>query len=233
MKSQILRTIRDNLQSKMDHGEKISYFIPSLWLGTSLKEPLRRVKVNPCQFFVQKIDEILNFSLSSNEADYLKGEEWSRKAVVYNLFAHHTTAFDHSQKGHLESARSATGFRDTGTFLKTIALLPYIKSLGVNTLHLLPITTIGEDGRKGNLGSPYAIRNPFKLDENLSEPFLGMRVEDEFCGLVEAAHHLGMKVVVEFVFRTASKDSDWVKEHPGWFYWIKEFVEDRPQGSMD
>ena len=35
---------------------------------------------------------------------------------------------------------------------------------------------------------------------------------------------MGFKVVVEFVFRTAAKDGDWVKEHPEWFYWIKESV---------
>lgn len=233
MTPKTLKNLRDNLYSKIAEGESISYFIPSLWLGYSFKEPLKKIKVNPCQFFVQKIDEILNFALTPYEENYLKGEEWSRKARVYNLFVRHTTAFDHNQKGHLEIACPSSGFRDTGTFLKAIALLPYIKSLGVNTLHLLPITAIGEDGRKGNLGSPYAIRNPFKLDENLSEPFLGMSVEDEFSSLVEAAHLLGMKVVVEFVFRTASKDSDWVKEHPDWFYWIRESVEDRAEGSQD
>ena len=101
-------------------------------------------------------------------------------------------------------------------------MLPYIKRLGVNTVHLLPITSIGQDGNKGTLGSPYAIRNPYELDENLSEPALGLDVKTEFKAFVEAAHRLGLRVVVEFVFRTAAKDADWVKEHPEWFYWIKE-----------
>ena len=42
-----------------------------------------------------------------------------------------------------------------------------------------------------------------------------------------------MKVVLEFVFRTASKDSDLALEHPEWFYWIKEKVKDREHGSSD
>ena len=29
-----------------------------------------------------------------------------------------------------------------------------------------------------------------------------------------------MKVVQEFIFRTASIDSDWSEQYPGWFYWI-------------
>ncbi|HMD13975.1 MAG TPA: alpha-amylase, partial [Bacteroidota bacterium] len=31
----------------------------------------------------------------------------------------------------------------------------------------------------------------------------------------------------------SSKDGDWVKEHPDWYYWIKESVSDRPPGSHD
>jgi hypothetical protein len=40
-------------------------------------------------------------------------------------------------------------------------------------------------------------------------------------------------VVVEFVFRTASKDADWVREHPDWFYWIEAAVPDRQTGHED
>ena len=46
-------------------------------------------------------------------------------------------------------------------------------------------------------------------------------------GFVEAAHLLGMRVVLEFVLRTASKDSDWIAAHPDWFYWIKADIPDR------
>ena len=50
---------------------------------------------------------------------------------------------------------------------------------------------------------------------------------------MEAAHRLGLRVVVEFVFRTAAKDGDWVKEHPEWMYWIKESVPPRGPGEQD
>jgi hypothetical protein len=112
-------------------------------------------------------------------------------------------------------------------------MLPYIKSLGANTVHLLPITSIGTDGNKGTLGSPYAIKNPYEIDPNLCEPNIGIGAEIEFKAFVEAAHKLGMRVVVEFVFRTSAKDGDWVKEHPDWFYWIKENVEDREPKSTN
>ncbi|MCK5705800.1 MAG: hypothetical protein KAI29_31840, partial [Cyclobacteriaceae bacterium] len=134
---------------------------------------------------------------------------------------------DHDQDGKIgENQDDVTlnkqGIKETGTFLKTIALLPYLKKLGVNTIHLLPITEIGIEGRKGDMGSPYAIKNPFKIDPNLADPLVQIPVEDQYKALIEAAHHLGIRVVQEFIFRTAAIDSDWSGEHPNWFYWIKD-----------
>src|SRR5262249_25091842 len=146
---------------------------------------------------------------------------------VYNLFPRVTTAFDHSADGHLQIGPTADGWRETGTLLKCIALLPYIRNMGFNTVHLLPITAIGQDGKKGTLGSPYAIRNPYQLDGNLDEPALGLTPDQLFGGFVEAAHLLGLRVIMEFVLRTASKDGDWIKEHPDWFYWIRADIPDR------
>ncbi len=84
------------------------------------------------------------------------------------------------------------------------------------------MTAIGKDGQKGNLGSPYSISNPYKLDENLSEDMLELSIEEQFTAFIEAAHLLDMKVVVEFVFRTASRDSELAVDNPHWFYWIKK-----------
>ena len=77
------------------------------------------------------------------------------------MFVRTTAAFDHNGNGKLDLPLNERGFRETGTFLKAIAMLPYIKRLGATVIHLLPITSIGQDGNKGTLGSPYAIRNPY------------------------------------------------------------------------
>ena len=71
------------------------------------------------------------------------------------------------------------------------------------------------------------------LDATLSEPSAGLGAHLEFQALVQAAHRLGLRVVVEFVFRTAAKDSEWAGEHPEWFYWIREAIPDRVAGSVD
>jgi starch synthase (maltosyl-transferring) len=235
-KKMSLEKLRTALQS-LKHYEQ-PYYVPTLWH----KGTLGIEAVEPARYYLSIIESILDTpkaarigeETKSNGSDTvrLSGGEWSRLAVVYNLFVRTATAFDHNQNRRLD-LETPNALRETGTFLKSIALLPYIKNLGANTVHLLPITAIGSDGNKGNLGSPYAIKNPYKLDERLSEPILGLTVEEEFRAFVEAAHHLGIRVVVEFVFRTAAKDSDWIKEHPEWFYWIKSHIQDRPQGAFD
>jgi len=213
-------------------GKGSKYAVPNLWIAERLSFPkLQSIKINPPTFFLNAIDYIINQKHSPIIKD--GGGKWTKDAVIYNLFVRTTCAFDHNGNGKLELPVNAEGWRETGTFLKAMTMLPYIKSLGVNTIHLLPITSIGSDGNKGTLGSPYAIKNPYKLDPNLHEPIAELGVEEEFKLFVNAAHHLGLRVVVEFVFRTTSKDSDWVKEHPEWYYWIKEKIKDRKPHHHD
>jgi starch synthase (maltosyl-transferring) len=214
---------------KAGKGKETDYAVPGLWLDPD-GSPARR-PVNPYRFFLDSIGWIENQPQEPLITGTTHGE-WSQYAVIYNILVRAATGFDHDGDGQVDLDPIGDGWMETGTFLKAIALLPYIKRLGFNTVHLLPITAIGQDGNKGTLGSPYAIRNPYHLDPRLAEPALGLDVETEFAAFVEAAHHLGLRVVVEFVFRTASKDADWTAEHPEWFYWIRADVPDRTPGSM-
>jgi glycosidase len=205
------------------------YYVPGLWVdaASTAAQP-----VDPYAFYAGRLREIQQ----AEPVPLVQGEgggEWSRHARAYNLFPRVTTAFDHEQDGRLAIGPSADGWRDTGTLLKCIALLPYLQSMEITAIHLLPISAVGQDGRKGSLGSPYAIRDPYRLDENLDEPALGLDVDTLFAGFVEAAHRLGIRVVMEFVLRTAAKDSDWIAQHPDWFYWIRADIPDRRAGSLD
>ncbi len=208
--------------------KKPAYAIPPLWFpgGKGGTKPKR---VDPGTWYHDTIRSIARTRPQKIRPG--RGGSWTDDAVIYNMFVRSTCAFDHDQNGSLDLPVNDAGWRETGSFLKAIALLPYIRGLGANTIHLLPITAIGSDGNKGTLGSPYAIRNPYHLDEHLGEPNLGIGVEEEFRMFVRCAHHLGMRVVVEFVFRTSSKDGDWISEHPEWYYWIRADIADREPGS--
>ncbi|WDC84453.1 hypothetical protein PL321_01205 [Caloramator sp. mosi_1] len=77
--------------------------------------------------------------------------------------------------------------------------------------------------KKGEMGSPYAVKNFFELDPTLKDPMLGedITIDEEFKGLVEACHILGIRIMIDIIPRTSARDSDLIFEHPEWFYWVK------------
>lgn len=211
-------------------GETAEYAVPGLWANPAGTETAA-VKVDPAAFYGEVVERILRGAPKAL-AKAVEGErDWGSSAVAYNLLVRYGAAFDHDGDGNVRPAPMANGWRETGTFLKATAMLPYIAALGCNTVHLLPVTSIGHDGNKGDMGSAFAIRDPYALDENLGEPAVGLGAEEEFAAFTEAAHRLGIRVVTEFVFRTAAKDAAWAGEHPEWFYWIREDVRDRRPGE--
>lgn len=218
-----LRAIRDALEARSREAapRTVPYAIPTLWIDPA--GPPGAMAVDPYDFHIGSIDAILGTSPRHFGGGIeTAGGDWSRAAVVYNLLVRLTTAFDHNGDGEIDLPVNGDGWRETGTFLKTIALLPYVRFLGANTIHLLPVQEPGFDGRRGSLGSPYAVRDPRILDPMLGEPAVGLPIESQFAALIEAAHHLGLRVVLELPLRTLSKDCVWAKDNPSWFYWIRD-----------
>ena len=114
-----------------------------------------------------------------------------------------SSSWDHDRSGQLES-KNIYGLKETGTFVKTLALLPLLKKMGIDTLYLLPISQYSTKNKKGDLGSPYGVSNFFKLDPNLKDPMTGdeLSVEKEFKALVEACHCQDIKVIIDLIPRT-------------------------------
>jgi len=74
----------------------------------------------------------------------------------------------------------------------------------------MPIHPIGEIGRKGEYGSPYAIRDYERINPDLGD-------EESFRELINQAHALGMKVIIDVVYNHTSCDSVLTRSHPQWF----------------
>jgi len=209
----------------------VTYRIPRVWSGGLTGHD----DVDPYSYYQQTIDEIL----ARPSRPVVKNEHWTNGAHIYNLFVRAAASFDHDGDGLIGGGAgdltcNHEHVRGTGPFLKAVAMLPHIQRLGCDTVYLLPITAIGHVSRKGLLGSPYAIRNPMVLDEYLADPLVpDLTVDEQFAAFTSAAHHLGLRVVLEFVFRTSAQDGDWVAEHPDWYYWIKADVPDRSPENPD
>jgi hypothetical protein len=101
-------------------------------------------------------------------------------------------------------------FSDAGNFAGVTARLQEIRKLGVTTLWLMPIYPIGKENRKGELGSYYSIKN--YTDVN---PEFG--TADDFKKLVDGAHKVGMKVIIDWVANHTAWDHAWVKQNPEYY----------------
>ena len=247
-----LDLLRERLRERMSRGRRRDYLIPGAWDcgGYGEAEPGGggQVAVPPHRFLLQCLDRVIlpargrgtgaGRSLSRTRGvRQLAGEgvldgkvrrrggDWVRGASFYGMLLRTTTAWDHNGDGGLRSAR---GWTETGTFVKSILLLPLLARMGINVLYLLPISKCSQVFRKGEVGCPYSARNFFELEPELHDRLLGSDdadVEMEFGALVEAAHALGMRVMIDLAPRTASRDSDLILDHPEWFYWIDRRAE--------
>ena len=98
-----------------------------------------------------------------------------------------------------------------GTFAGVEADLPRIAAMGVDVVWFMPIHPIGKLNRKGSLGSPYSI-----ADYRGVNPEYGTR--QDFARLIERAHALGLKVMIDVVYNHTAHDSVLAREHPEYFH---------------
>jgi glycosidase len=114
---------------------------------------------------------------------------WLRDGVVYEIFPR-----DFSAAGDLNGVT---------------ARLDELKDLGVTILWIMPIHPIGEKLRKGEFGSPYAIKDYYAVD-----PHYGTL--DDFKRLVSEAHQRHLKVIMDVVANHTAWDSVMMR-HPEFY----------------
>jgi glycosidase len=98
-----------------------------------------------------------------------------------------------------------------GTFAGVEVDLARIRALGVDVLWFMPIHPIGQVARKGSMGCPYSV-----ADYRGINPEYGTCAD--FARLIQKAHELGLKVMIDVVYNHTAHDSVLVREHPDWFH---------------
>lgn len=116
--------------------------------------------------------------------------DWSRNAVIYEV--------------------NVRQYTKEGTFAAFETHLPRLKELGVDVLWFMPIHPISEKNRKGTLGSYYAVK-----DYKAVNPEFGNK--EDFKRVVDKAHEMGFKVILDWVANHTGCDNNWITEHPEWY----------------
>lgn len=117
---------------------------------------------------------------------------WSYNAVVYEL--------------------NIRQFTPSGTLAEAVGEMVRLRELGVNLIWIMPIFPIGELRRKGSGGSYYSIKDYRAVNAEFG-------TMEDFCALVDQAHRLGMRVILDWVANHTARDARWTVEHPDWYEW--------------
>jgi len=111
-------------------------------------------------------------------------QDWVRDGVIYEIFPR--------------------AFSAEGNFNGITARLDRLKDLGVNILWLMPIHPIGQEKKKGTIGSPYAVRDYYGINPDYG-------TKEDFKKLISEAHRRSMKVIIDIVANHTSWDSVMMK----------------------
>ncbi len=120
----------------------------------------------------------------------LQHPEWSKNATIYQI--------------------NTRQFTPEGTFAAAQAQLPRLKALGITIVWLMPIHEIGVHNRKGTLGSPYSVKDYYSVNHEFG-------TEDDLKRFVNAAHELGLYVILDWVANHTAWDNVLTIDHPDWY----------------
>lgn len=218
-----------NLVNKSKSKFNMDYYIPKIWDGFNLINNYENIiNINPYEYLENIINYCIeNFynenddyskSIALNKKEFNNGD-WIKNQIVYSMMIRTSTTFDHNQDGKITLDNQTT---ETGTFIKTIMMLPLLKKMNISSLYLLPITKHDTQTKKGELGSPYATSNFYELDPLLSDNLVNKDIDlnTQFKVLVELCHILNIRVIIDIIPRTIAINNDYIKTNPEWFYWV-------------
>ena len=118
--------------------------------------------------------------------------EWSKNATIYEV--------------------NVRQYTPEGTFNAFSEHLPRLKEMGVDILWFMPIHPIGKINRKEterSMGSYYSVQDYKAVSSDYG-------TEEDFRRMVEQAHGLGMKVILDWVPNHTAWDNPWT-ENKDWY----------------
>ncbi len=120
--------------------------------------------------------------------------EWSKNSSIYEI-----NVRQYSEEGTFEAVRKD---------------LPRIKNMGIKILWFMPIHPIGKVNRKGGLGSHYSVQNYKEVNPDYG-------TKEDFKKLVDEAHEMGFKVIIDWVANHTAWDNPWT-QNKDWYALTEE-----------
>ena len=117
----------------------------------------------------------------------------NNQAVIYSLNVRTFNADDKNGNGIIEHSKGET----SGSFINAAERLDELQELGINTLHLLPITPVGKIKALGTAGSLYAMSDFLSLNPQLTDSQSELSLKNQAIKFIDECHKRGIKVIVD------------------------------------
>jgi glycosidase len=155
---------------------------------------MKKLSFALCIFFFWSCNNRSDNHLVLNDTSYMsfdfKSPEWVKQTNIYEV--------------------NLRQYTKEGTIKAFARELPRLKDMGVKTLWFMPITPISQKNRKGSLGSYYACSDYTSVNAEFG-------TLQDFKELVDQAHGMGMKVIMDWVANHTGWDHTWTKAHPEYY----------------
>ena len=137
-----------------------------------------------------------SFVFAQENVDYktdLRELFQNNKAVIYSINLRTFNANDKNGNGIIDFYEGET----PGSFINAIDRLDELKKLGINTIHLLPITPVGKIKALGTAGSLYALADFNSVNLQLVDVQSDLSPREQAKKFIDECHKREIKVIVD------------------------------------
>ena len=132
-----------------------------------------------------------NSCFSASENNNLRTQFLNNKTQIYGINIRTFNAKDINGNEIIDENE------ESGDFINAIERLDEIKELGINTLHVLPITPVGKLKALGTAGSLYAISDFEQINEQLIDKNSALSAKEQAKLFIEECHKRKIRVIID------------------------------------
>lgn len=134
--------------------------------------------------------DMFNLVIHQADCSFFKTPEWSKGAVVYQIFPERFSPTDDKYSSNWFITPMNHKERTNGTLKGIIQKIPYLKDLGIDAIYMTPIFQSNSSHRYDT------------IDYMVIDPRLG--TDEDLLLLVNTCHENGIKVILDIVFNHCS-----------------------------
>ena len=114
-------------------------------------------------------------------------------AIIYEINMRTFNAKDTNGNGIIDFNLG----EESGSFINAIDRLDEIQAMGINMLHILPVTPTGKTKALGTAGSLYAASSFNKINEQLKDKNSKLALNEQAKKFIEEAHKRGIRIILD------------------------------------